>query len=168
MVDHTETVYRYLLATVSTTGEMGMVTNFESHNLPRLLEETGNKLSEIMGKPLPEDAIPSKEYNGEPRVIVPTVRTCVEEGEVIILKVIVLDKTPSAKTELCWRPMGAEAYTVESAENVNRGVYSVSFPSGGVSDDIEYYVKVTTSAGRELVYPATAPDMNQTVVVISR
>jgi hypothetical protein len=32
-------------------------------------------------------------------------------------------------------------------------------------DDIEYYVKVITAEGKDLYYPATAPGMNETVVV---
>ena len=40
----------------------------------------------------------------------------------------------------------------------------VNLPEAG--EDIEYYIKVKTAARKKLVWPATAPELNQTVVVM--
>jgi hypothetical protein len=42
-------------------------------------------------------------------------------------------------------------------------VDAVSFPA--LDDDIEYYLRAETASGQTLVWPTTAPEMNQTVVV---
>jgi hypothetical protein len=45
-----------------------------------------------------------------------------------------------------------------------RGVYSVQLPAGA-KDDFEYYIQVEPKSGRTVYFPATAPHLNQTVVV---
>jgi hypothetical protein len=47
---------------------------------------------------------------------------------------------------------------------VARGVYTVTLPTDTVKVDIEYYIQATTG-GPSMVFPPTAPTMNQTVVV---
>ena len=91
------------------------------------------------------------------------------ESEVLNLKVIVLDNKPPVKAELFWRPIGVGEYSVESLKNIERGVFSVSFPPEGVkSDDVEYYIKVTADNGSDLYFPANAPEITQTVVMIPK
>ncbi len=47
-----------------------------------------------------------------------------------------------------------------------RGVYLVTIaPTEIKNSDLEYYVKVSWTGGGEIHFPATAPQMNQTVVV---
>jgi hypothetical protein len=132
-----------------------------------LLDETGAKLSEILGEDLPDDAIPSRDYAGNPRIIVPTVRTSMMEGETVRLKVIILDNNSPQKAELFWRPMGTGEFRSESLNHVNRGVYSVELPSDTISgNDIEYYIQVIAVNGESMYFPSTAPELNQTVVVL--
>ncbi|MFC1551857.1 malectin domain-containing carbohydrate-binding protein [Candidatus Latescibacterota bacterium] len=167
MVSAAGEAYGYLLSTVSTYGEIGNVINLDTHSFPRLLDETGAKLSEALGVDLPDEAVPSKEYAGSPKLIVPTVRTSVMENEPLRLKVIVLDNAQPSQAELYWRPMGMGEFTAVPLTHVNRGVYSVELPAGaGAGNDFEYYVKTVTAAGGELYFPATAPELNQTVVVL--
>jgi hypothetical protein len=167
MVKYAGEAYGYLLSTVSTYGEIGNVINLDTHSFPRLLDETGAKLSEALGEDLPSDAVPPKEYTGSPKLIVPTVRTSIMENEPLKLKVIVLDNTQPQQSELYWRPMGAGEFTAVPLTHVNRGVYSVELPAGsGAGSDLEYYVLTVTAEGGELYFPATAPEMNQTVVVL--
>jgi hypothetical protein len=47
--------------------------------------------------------------------------------------------------------------------HVARGVYRAQLPP--LADDIEYYVEARV-AGQSFVFPATAPDLNQTVVLM--
>ena len=169
MVTLAHETYTYLLATVSTTGELGTIANLEQHIFPGMLTETRKQLEEALGNAVPDYALPGQDYTGEPRVIVPTMRTSYTEGESIDLNVIFLDSNPPQSAELCWRPIGKGKYTTETLRYKNRGVYTVRFPSPGTDvTDLEYYVRVVTENGKNLFFPATAPEMNQTVVMIER
>ena len=48
-----------------------------------------------------------------------------------------------------------------------RGVYAVTLPAEATTADFEYYIEATV-AGKRLVFPPTAPAMNQTVVVFGQ
>lgn len=53
--------------------------------------------------------------------------------------------------------------------HVARGVYSVTLPAATIdAQDIEYYVEAVLENGQSLVFPATATDINSTVVVMKR
>ncbi|MBM3861182.1 MAG: hypothetical protein FJ395_16260 [Verrucomicrobia bacterium] len=137
-------LYRLLLATVNTPGGLAMVVNLENH------AEFGPKVLPHMKAPLP------KEYEGQPRIIVPTVRSVANKGESLNVKIIALPATPPT---VHIRPLGKGAWKTVAAKHVARAVYEVKLPVA--QDDFEYYV----TAGKNLVWPATAPSLNQTVVV---
>ena len=161
-------VHRFLLATVTTTGLMGNVTNWQQHILPVLLTEPGEELAQILGEPLPVDCMPSKEYQGEPRLFVPTVRTCLIEGEPLKLTAIVLGVKPS-ELAVSWRPMGTGEFAKVPMQHVARGVYRVTLPDEATADDLEYHVQAECMEGgaiEGLCFPPTAPKVNQTVVVV--
>ncbi len=159
--------YSYLLATITTTAEMGTVANWEQHILPDLLETPGEELAKILGEPLPADALPSKEYTGAPRVVVPTVRTSIMTGEILSLKVLILGREPPRSAALFWREMACGSFSSIALTHVARGVYSVSLPPDAARGmGIEYYVQVERNAGGPLYFPVTAPELNQTVVVV--
>jgi hypothetical protein len=161
-------VHRYLLATVTTNGAMGNVANWQQHILPTLLTEPGDELTEILGDRLPADAMPSKEYEGPPRMFVPTVRTQLMTGEDLNLKVIVLAQEQPKEAALYWRPIGKNKYARIRLNHIARGVYSVTLPATIIKDsDFEYYIKVIWTGGKDIYFPATAPQINQTVLVIS-
>lgn len=75
-----------------------------------------------------------------------------------------------------WRSLGKGDFQRIPLEHVARGVYRVTLPAACTADDFEYYVEAkwpatTDSAGtttpEQIVrFPATAPDLNQTVVVM--
>jgi len=167
-------VHRHLLATVTTTGLMGNVTNWQQHIMPFLLGEPGDELAKILGEPLPEDAVPSKAYQGEPRLFVPTVRTCLVEGEPLKLTAIVLGAKPGHMA-VFWRPLGTGDFQKLVMEHVARGVFRVTLPAEATAADLEYYVQATIAEGGIIpatgvpplvMFPATAPRLNQTVVAM--
>ena len=157
-------IYEYLLATVSTPGEMGTVCNWQSHVLPMYFERQGQELSNILGEPLPADALPSRDYQGKPRMFVPTVRTSLAKGEALELKVVFLGGKPS-NAALYWRLLGPGTFTKIPLSHVNRGVYKVTIPANAITADFEYYIKAEMSHGNELFFPATAPALNQTLII---
>ena len=156
-------VFDHLLGTVSTTGELGTVANWNQHNLPGLLTKPGEELTKLLGEPMPANAQLARTYHGPTRVIVPTTRTSLAADEALKLKVIVLAQTPPRAATLCWRKLGERRFAHIPLSLVARGVYSVQLPVGG-KGDFEYYVQVEAKGGETVYFPATAPECNQTVV----
>jgi hypothetical protein len=162
VLDH---LYDHLLATVTNPGELGTVCNWEQHNLPDILEKPGEELAKLLGEPLPTSAQPRKSYRGPTRLIVPTIRTSVREGEALKLKVIVLSETPAQAT-VYWRKLGGGSFRTAPLWRVARGVYAVTLPAEATrSGDLEYYVAAGRTDGDPVRFPATAPALCQTVVV---
>jgi len=158
-------MHRYLLATVTTYGELGNVTNWQQHDLPMLLYDPGQELAKLLGEDLPADAVPGKDYQGEPRLFVPTVRTSLVSGEPLRLTAMVAGAQP-ASVDLCWRPLGTGQFTKVPLAHVARGVWRVTLPAETATADLEYYIQAPLDGGRTLFFPPTAPQLNQTVVVV--
>ena len=158
-------VHSYLLATITTTGGMGNVTNWQQHVLANILEKPGRKLAKILGRELPADAMPSKEYTGPVRMFVPTARTNINAGEELELKAILLG-AKAKHAAVYYKPMGsAGKFSNKKLAHLGREVYSVALPAHAVASDTEYYVQIITDRGEKLQFPPTAPAINQTVVV---
>ena len=142
-------LHKHLLATVSTPGELGTVANWQQHNLP------GLKLTDL-----------ATAYRGPMRVIVPTVRTALDAGENLNLRVIILAENPPRAAGVFVRPLGRGEFTRVPLAPVARGVHSARItPPGG--EDFEYYVEAAAADGGAIRWPVTAPQMCQTVVVAS-
>jgi len=157
-----------LLASITTTGGMGTVANWQQHLLPGLLTQPGKELADILGEPLPADAMPSDSYDGPPRLIVPTARASLTAGEDLRLKVIAVGAKAPARGSVYWRSLGKGTFEKAPLEHVARGVYSARIPAAQIANhDIEYYVQ-TSVGGKTVRFPATAPVLNQTVVVMPR
>ncbi len=88
-------------------------------------------------------------------------------GEALKLKAILLGTRP-AEAALHWRPMSEGPYRKVALEHVARGVYKVELPPEATRADLEYYIRVATRGGATLLFPVTAPVLNQTVVVMSK
>jgi len=160
-------MHRYLLATVTTNGAMGNVANWQQHLIPTLLIQPGEELAKILGEELPSDAVPWKRYIGRPRLIVPTIRSSLMTGENLKLKVIILAQKQHKDAALYWRQMGKGKFNRIPLTHIARGVYSVAIPAERIDQaDLEYHIKVCSADGQEIYFPATAPDINQTVVVM--
>jgi len=157
-------LHRHLLATVSTTGEMGTVTNWQQHNLPEILGKPGVELAKLLDEPLPPDAQPTRQFIGPPRLVVPVVRTGLSAGERLVLSAVVLGAEVRALAVM-WRPLGSGEFRSTRFEHAGRGAYAVSLPAEATQDDLEYYIEAQTDRG-VLRFPATAPRLNQTVVVV--
>ncbi|MBM4018140.1 MAG: hypothetical protein FJ288_07385 [Planctomycetes bacterium] len=140
-------VYTDLLQTVTTPGELGTVANWEQHVLPALPVQPAEK-----------------SYHGPMRLIVPTVRTAIEAGEALALRVLVLAEKPPRDLAACVRPLGRGQFARLPLAHVARGVYSakVTPPAG---EDFEYYIEAAPGSGPPVRWPAAAPAASQTVVV---
>lgn len=164
LVTEVAEVHRHLLATVSTTGQMGTVANWQQHNLPEILGKPGVELAKLLDQPLPPEAQPTRHYVGPPRLVVPVVRTGLSAGERLALSAAVLG-AEVRELALRWRRLGAGPFQTAFCKHVARGVYTVLLPAEATQDDLEYYLEAQTDRG-VLRFPATAPRLNQTVVVV--
>jgi hypothetical protein len=161
MVEVLKSLHRHLLASVSNTGELGTVANWQQHLLPGLMLRPGAELQEILGRELPASAQLPRAYGGPARVIVPTARTLLTAGEPLRLKVIVLAREAPSEVALCWRELGRGNYSAIPLKHRARGVFDVECPAG--EGDFEYYVRVRVGS-EEVIYPSTAPYLNLTAV----
>ncbi|HOY59555.1 MAG TPA: malectin domain-containing carbohydrate-binding protein, partial [Verrucomicrobiota bacterium] len=143
-------VYRHLLATVNTPGGLAMVVNLENH------PGWGLAVAAQAKTPWP------KTYAGEPRLIVPTVRSVVNLGESLTLKIIALDRQPVPSVRVQLRLLGRGTWRTVPAAHLVRGVWQARLPVA--TDDFEYYIEASTADAQTLRWPVTAPAMNQTVV----
>lgn len=166
MLDAYSNAYRTLLPTISNTGELGTICNLEQHVKDLLITRIEKQLSEWAKESVSLRAPTCQDYDGPARLIVPTLRSSVAPGEPFALKVILLDQFAPRDATLYWREMGKGAFQRIPLVHLRRGVYKVEFPSKATTIDcIEYYVKVRSGSGETLYFPATAPSLNQTVVV---
>jgi len=60
--------------------------------------------------------------------------------------------------------LGKRRFAEFPLQHLSRGVYTVELPPTS-SDAFEYYVRVQPNAGKPVFFPATAPNLNRTVVV---
>ncbi len=156
-------LHRHLLATVTNPGEMGDVCNWQQQTLPILLTKPGQELAKLLGEDLPADAMPSKQYLGEPRLFVREVRTGIVSGDPFRLTVTILGGQP-AEAAVYWRPLGTGDFSATPLKHVARGVYKATLPAEAVRADFEYYVRATVG-DKPFVFPPTAPALAQSVVV---
>lgn len=161
MVEVLRQIFGYLLATVSNSGEMGTIANWEQHLLPTLMQRPGEELQKILEKELPLQAQLAKDYEGRPRIIVPAARTLLRTEEPLRLRVIILSRTPPFRASLFWRELGKGKFSEVPLERASRSVWKVSFPP--FQGDLEYYIKVQADS-EEVFFPPTAPLINQTVI----
>jgi hypothetical protein len=131
-----------------------------------LLTQPGEELAKILGEPLPAEARLTQSYHGPTRIIVPTKRTSLATNEALKLKVIILSEASPRAATLHWRKLGERRFAKLPLKLVARGVYSVQLPAR-VKDDFEYYIQVEPDHAKPVCFPATAPKLNQTVVVCS-
>lgn len=161
-----EQMMTYQLAVVSTPGEMGTIANLEQHvrRTLHLLDAHDAELAKALGRPLPTEIQPSRRYLGQPRLIVPTKRSRVSANESLTIPALLLDSQPPEAVTIHWRPMGEQSFQEVRTHHVAHGLYQAELAPTG-DRTIEYYVSATLSNGHVLKWPATAPRLNQTVVV---
>ncbi len=158
-------VQEYLLQTVSTKGGMGTVANWQQHVFPLLLDDSEKAIVEATHEPLPDLARLPSNYSGPARMFVPVVRTLLNAGESLNVQSIVLGERP-AIVIFFWRALGAERFKSQPMRHLERGIYQMTLEAQQIEGDFEYYVEATLD-GKQLRFPATAPDLNQTVVLMA-
>ena len=153
------------LETADTWGAIGHVLTHEMFNRGELglLEGHDRALAAALDGAWPEELRPDRVYHGAPRLIVPTQRSVTYKGEALTLKIIALDKAAAKNVTVQIRPLGSGEWKAIPATHLARAVWNATLPAA--TDDFEYRVVAESATGANLTWPATAPDLNQTVVV---
>ncbi len=158
-----EEIIFYLLNTINTNGELGTMTNWQQHNYAYYIYVPGKEIEKLINQKLPEECWPSNKILNINRIIVPTLRTTLQTGESLKLKVIIPeDEIKSAR--MFWKLIGEKSYSAIELSNLSRSVWQALIPPSKITDDFEYYIEVNTNSGL-VRFPASAPERNQTVVV---
>jgi len=158
-------IYRYLLNSFTTTGGLGTLVNWEQHIHSTIFKPQADSLRLSLGGPLPPEAMPSKDYPGTPRIIIPVTRTVLQQGEDMNFSVL-LPAISVRHAKLFFRPLGSGRYKKINLIHKNRAVYSAKINRNLISGDFEYYFKIISKTGKKHYFPATAPKINQTVVIL--
>lgn len=149
------------LARITNQSELGEIVNLEVLNWYQLMRlQWDDVLKESLGRPIPLEAKPSREYRGPPLVRLLSHRTQLYPGEELNARAVVLGNPESV--QLHWRALGKGEFKTQSCHRIARAVYRISLPPQ--RDDFEYYVEAKTAQG-SVVYPVSAPKLNQTIVV---
>lgn len=82
----------------------------------------------------------------------------------LVRSIVLSDKKPS-RALFWWRELGESRFSKTLLKSVGRGVYTVELPAAAAMHDFEYCVQITPEEGDPVLFPPTAPDLNQTVVV---
>lgn len=144
------------------SSDLGEIVNLEVLNWFELVVvENGAALEAGLGRALPDDAHPSLAYTGPPRVVVTPARTVGYAGESLVIDVLVLGD--ATEVVLHHRTMGLGDFEEIAISHQARGVWSTTLPA--LAEDLEYYVEAVTAEGA-VVWPAAAPQLNHTVVVL--
>jgi len=162
-----ERMLTWQIAVVSTPGEMGTIANLEQHTRRQLhfIDAYDAKLVQVLGHGLPRDAAPRGTYLGDARVIVPTKRSLVQEGEMLTIKVLVPAAAPPESVQCKWRVLGVGEFKALPCQHVQRAVYHARLPAAR-GTGLEYYVEARFVDNHTVYWPATAPVLNQTVVAV--
>jgi hypothetical protein len=78
---------------------------------------------------------------------------------------MILSQEPVENTSFHWRKMGDKDFNELPVKHTARAVYQIELSTETISgDDFEYYI-TAAAGGDEAIYPATAPDICQSVVI---
>jgi hypothetical protein len=169
MINILTKVQNYLMASVTTYGGLGNVTNWQQHTFPYLIRKPGLQLERYLGEELPEEAKLPKHYTGVSHMFVPTVRAVLKKGESLDLKVITIsaDNAKPIEEKIYWRTPGEKQFKSQQLNHIARGVYKSTISPEEISDNgLEYYVQVKFKNGDVKRFPAAAPDINQIITII--
>jgi hypothetical protein len=154
-----------LLESLTNSTELGTLCNIEQQSMLRLhiLDGQDTALEKALGEPLPAAATPWKDYRGTPHLVAMNPRTTLSAGESQTLKVVAMASSPTSSVRILMRPLGGKEWRTVPATHVARAVWKASLPPAEA--DFEYFLEAQTADGKNLRWPASAPEMNQTVVV---
>jgi hypothetical protein len=160
---HEQTV-GYFVDCAKSAGEVGTLSPLEYGVRKHLVTAHDTAIQQMLDAPLPPEAAISTSYRGRPRIFVSAKRTQMNAGQAQEIRFFVLSGSECAGANLYWRSLGNGAFKKIVAIHKSRQAYQVTLPAQA-EGAMEYYLEAAWNGGRKILWPVTAPAMNQTVVV---
>jgi len=149
-------VYRHLFPMIGTKGGLGQIAHWEQFVL-------GTEMG-IGGKTRLQ---PPMDYPGPALLLNPCPRTTLMADESLRIKAFYLDTQAPRKLCILWKPLGGKTFQTRPLAHLARGVYQAILDKKDLGQgEIEYYLQAETTTGQTLIWPATAPQRNHTVISI--
>ena len=159
-------------------GEIGTIASIEYGMRNRIACAQDEEIVKLLGESpfeggaakrrgmldLPDEAAVSTAYRGAPRIFVSTKCSQIKIGEPQEIRAFVLSGPKCSEVNLYWRPLGNGTFNKVPATHRNRQAYRVAVPAQP-EGAVEYYLEAVLDDGKKVVWPTTAPSMNQTAVV---
>ena len=160
-----DAILRQEILAADTPSELGIIANLErnSRMFNGWLTKFDSAITNTLHEPLPASCAPAMAWDGPAMLKMFTVRSSAHTGEELTLRVIALDKQPVKAVAVKIRLLGIGRWRTLPATRLARAVYEAKLPAA--QGDFEYYVTADTAGGQTLVWPPTAPDLSQSVVV---
>jgi hypothetical protein len=158
-------IHKYLISSVSTWGGIGDIANWQQHNIEgqimplmrQVINLTGDSafLKDVFSDNIPEIS----------RIIVPSPETTIREGSNYTVKVICFNIKPQT-AKIFWRQLGATEYSSAGLKSTAATWYQADIPASEIKGDFEYHIVVED--GKKYIYPVTAPEIDQAVVILRK
>jgi hypothetical protein len=161
---HYEDLIAAFVRCAKSPGEIGTITSIESGCRARIVTDHDAAIEKLLGAPLPAAAAIRTAYRGEPRIFVSAPSTQLSAAMSMEIRAFVLSDSKCDRVTLCCRSLGEGAFKPVPAVHRARHAYRVDLPAHSLGT-LEYYLEAVLDDGRKLRWPATAPSINQTVVV---
>ena len=153
-----------LAACAKTPGELGTISSIESGMREAIVSAHDQAIARMLGEPLPPGAAVGTAYRGAPRIFISARRTLANAGEPQEIRAFVLSGAKCTGMTVHWRSLGEGRFRNLAATHRSRQAYRVNLPARS-RGAVEYYLEAALDNGQKVVWPATAPAINQTVVL---
>jgi hypothetical protein len=119
-----------LMRTVTTTGSLGTLSDFQQRGLPYMFTAYDTRLEALTGKPLPASAKMPTTYSGMDRLFVMSPRGSVLKMERYNITAMAFTKAPLGSVELYTKAMGEVAWAAPKVltQVPGRSVWEISLP----------------------------------------
>jgi hypothetical protein len=154
-------IHKYLISSVTTWGGLGNITNWQQHNIPLQILPQIIQIVNITGDSLWVDGLFPANIEEVSRIIVPSPQTMIGMGNDYTVKVICFNIKP-VSAKIYWRLLGNKEYQQADLKKISETYWMATIPSMSISGDFEYYIRIDD--GKEYLFPASAPVVNQAVV----
>jgi len=144
-------------------GEIGTIASIESGSRGRIVSAHDAAIVQMLREPLPAEAAVNTAYRGTPRIFVSAKCAQINAGEPEEIRAFVLSGPKCTGVNLHWRSLGDGSFKKVGATRRTRQAYRATLPAQ-VQGTVEYYLESVLDNGRRVLWPATAPSMNQTVI----
>ena len=151
-----------LMRTVTTTGSLGTLSDFQQRGLPYMFTAYDDRLEALTGKPLPASAKMPNTYSGVDRLFVMSPRGSVLKTEPYNVTAMAFTKAPLKSVSLFSKALGADDSTMAEVplqQVPGRSVWEISLPP--TAKDMEFYI-----GGGGLFWPPGAPTTLMSVITV--